>query len=268
MLASQEPAGQQHQGAAQERQGRIQGGAVRRLHFAGVDDTNRPRDGADEDREEPGQHLRGGGYIRPEEQRDAGSAQRKSGPGHASRPRTQLQQRQQESHDRRLDGDHQGRHSGRHAQLRPVEQPVADEKEEKAEDDPGAPSLASRPLSFPQRPGEEDGARNQMTGRGGEQRRDRLDSVADGEESRAPDHVDGKEGEDRLDPAGPRAWKGGSVGPDGTHRDRKSTRLNSSHSQISYAVFCLKKKKKIKKKDFKNEIINKYDINSKVEIGP
>src|SRR2546427_4035924 len=32
--------------------------------------------------------------------------------------------------------------------------------------------------------------------------------------------------------------------PDGrTIVDRKSTRLNSSHSQISYAVFCLKKKK-------------------------
>src|SRR2546430_8155934 len=29
-------------------------------------------------------------------------------------------------------------------------------------------------------------------------------------------------------------------------QDRKSTRLNSSHSQISYAVFCLKKKKKNK----------------------
>src|SRR5688572_31903606 len=29
--------------------------------------------------------------------------------------------------------------------------------------------------------------------------------------------------------------------------DRKSTRLNSSHSQISYAVFCLKKKRKQKK---------------------
>src|SRR5712664_3894163 len=28
------------------------------------------------------------------------------------------------------------------------------------------------------------------------------------------------------------------------HPDRKSTRLNSSHDQISYAVFCLKKKKK------------------------
>src|SRR5689334_24225161 len=27
------------------------------------------------------------------------------------------------------------------------------------------------------------------------------------------------------------------------HRDRKSTRLNSSHSSISYAVFCLKKKR-------------------------
>src|SRR2546427_6358330 len=32
---------------------------------------------------------------------------------------------------------------------------------------------------------------------------------------------------------------------DRARRDRKSTRLNSSHSQISYAVFCLKKKKKI-----------------------
>src|SRR5438874_10026487 len=31
-------------------------------------------------------------------------------------------------------------------------------------------------------------------------------------------------------------------------RDRKSTRLNSSHVEISYAVFCLKKKKKMKKK--------------------
>src|SRR2546430_6170605 len=29
----------------------------------------------------------------------------------------------------------------------------------------------------------------------------------------------------------------------GGEQDRKSTRLNSSHSQISYAVFCLKKKK-------------------------
>src|SRR2546430_9128997 len=29
--------------------------------------------------------------------------------------------------------------------------------------------------------------------------------------------------------------------------DRKSTRLNSSHSQISYAVFCLKKKKNMKR---------------------
>src|SRR5438874_7458003 len=32
--------------------------------------------------------------------------------------------------------------------------------------------------------------------------------------------------------------------PTGQHGDRKSTRLNSSHVEISYAVFCLKKKKK------------------------
>src|SRR2546430_5492108 len=34
----------------------------------------------------------------------------------------------------------------------------------------------------------------------------------------------------------------GRVRLDSGHQDRKSTRLNSSHSQISYAVFCLKKK--------------------------
>src|SRR5437764_14742137 len=39
-----------------------------------------------------------------------------------------------------------------------------------------------------------------------------------------------------------------SMGEDRMGRDRKSTRLNSSHRCISYAVFCLKKKKK------KNEI--------------
>src|SRR3989475_6796540 len=39
-------------------------------------------------------------------------------------------------------------------------------------------------------------------------------------------------------------------------RDRKSTRLNSSHSQISYAVFCLKKKKKIIQLDCKNRLMN------------
>src|SRR5258708_32005608 len=33
-------------------------------------------------------------------------------------------------------------------------------------------------------------------------------------------------------------------------RDRKSTRLNSSHQIISYAVFCLKKKKRIKENNF------------------
>src|SRR5438270_11588695 len=38
-----------------------------------------------------------------------------------------------------------------------------------------------------------------------------------------------------------------------TGPDRKSTRLNSSHSQISYAVFCLKKKKKKQKKTTKKK---------------
>src|SRR5688572_33286344 len=45
------------------------------------------------------------------------------------------------------------------------------------------------------------------------------------------------------------AMKAGAIGMTTAliYPDRKSTRLNSSHSQISYAVFCLKKKKKKKK---------------------
>src|SRR5437667_8259027 len=35
-----------------------------------------------------------------------------------------------------------------------------------------------------------------------------------------------------------------TIAVSGSERDRKSTRLNSSHITISYAVFCLKKKKK------------------------
>src|SRR5437588_2973655 len=42
----------------------------------------------------------------------------------------------------------------------------------------------------------------------------------------------------------------------GAARDRKSTRLNSSHTVISYAVFCLKKKKKKK--------INRY-LNTRIQ---
>src|SRR5690349_23405747 len=39
---------------------------------------------------------------------------------------------------------------------------------------------------------------------------------------------------------------------DRAQRDRKSTRLNSSHVEISYAVFCLKKKKKTKSSSISN----------------
>src|SRR3712207_8735096 len=47
---------------------------------------------------------------------------------------------------------------------------------------------------------------------------------------------------------GVRLWKRPgptSANSAGTSRDRKSTRLNSSHANISYAVFCLKKKHKV-----------------------
>src|SRR6266581_5356640 len=40
----------------------------------------------------------------------------------------------------------------------------------------------------------------------------------------------------------PRSWSPRAAGRRPCRRDRKSTRLNSSHPSISYAVFCLKKK--------------------------
>src|SRR5256886_4582260 len=45
--------------------------------------------------------------------------------------------------------------------------------------------------------------------------------------------------------------------------DRKSTRLNSSHSQISYAVFCLKKKKKTN-----DELPSRYLTHYPVHFSP
>src|SRR5437899_9420341 len=57
----------------------------------------------------------------------------------------------------------------------------------------------------------------------------------------------------------PRPWvrRLGLVEPEphGQHKDRKSTRLNSSHLGISYAVFCLKKKKKAKDRASKESIL-------------
>src|SRR5690554_7264665 len=45
---------------------------------------------------------------------------------------------------------------------------------------------------------------------------------------------------ERAAPVGPAAWR--ALSDPGFDVDRKSTRLNSSHVRISYAVFCLKKK--------------------------
>src|SRR5438067_9612803 len=50
----------------------------------------------------------------------------------------------------------------------------------------------------------------------------------------------------RTTAQGPAVGRISIVRASAAHRDRKSTRLNSSHVSISYAVFCLKKKKKDK----------------------
>src|SRR5207302_3680485 len=78
----------------------------------------------------------------------------------------------------------------------------------------------------------------------------------------------GRVGEARRALAAPHVAGGGTIAPGQSSsgcsagkapRDRKSTRLNSSHVKISYAVFCLKKKKKKK---------TKHDINKKIKHTP
>src|SRR3712207_7261739 len=71
--------------------------------------------------------------------------------------------------------------------------------------------------------------------------RDHHAAAEDGEGSERPG---GAGGEQRS--AGARRRPGAAVPPE----DRKSTRLNSSHANISYAVFCLKKKKRRKANPF------------------
>src|SRR2546430_8610392 len=50
----------------------------------------------------------------------------------------------------------------------------------------------------------------------------------------------------------------------GARQDRKSTRLNSSHSQISYAVFCLKKKSNMNTKEIIQYVKNHHSQKVKI----
>src|SRR2546422_7207180 len=70
----------------------------------------------------------------------------------------------------------------------------------------------------------------------------------------------------RVESANPCCWSDGElgiaavclqVGPRAGSEDRKSTRLNSSHGYISYAVFCLKKKKNVGRYDVRAMSIGK-----------
>src|SRR3712207_8731096 len=70
--------------------------------------------------------------------------------------------------------------------------------------------------------------------RGQQGRRGQADGGQEGAAEQHPAHLVGHDGEVDERAAGPVVLLG----------DRKSTRLTSSHANISYAVFCLKKKKK------------------------
>src|SRR5690625_6681172 len=68
----------------------------------------------------------------------------------------------------------------------------------------------------------------------------------------APSIPGGRQDTIRRDRTGPTVPPGADPAPS----DRKSTRLNSSHVAISYAVFCLKKKKKPQKQTTHNKTQN------------
>src|SRR3712207_7871427 len=76
----------------------------------------------------------------------------------------------------------------------------------------------------------------------------RSDAEARGEDGKEDERVRGRDRRGRhpeagdRDPGGQEPERPAHIGPEA---DRKSTRLNSSHANISYAVFCLKKKKQV-----------------------
>src|SRR5690606_40838185 len=87
-------------------------------------------------------------------------------------------------------------------------------------------------------------ARLDPSRRGGQRirRRRRLSRREADRRRRGQSHAGmGRDGLERLCQAAARRLRPGTAG---NQADRKSTRLNSSHVKISYAVFCLKKKKK------------------------
>src|SRR5690348_17767288 len=69
------------------------------------------------------------------------------------------------------------------------------------------------------------------------------------------------DGRDRGHAGSPeRRDEAGENGHDDAEEDRKSTRLNSSHPSISYAVFCLKKKKKLNKQHTETPKTNTHTV--------
>src|SRR5690349_24082845 len=73
---------------------------------------------------------------------------------------------------------------------------------------------------------------------------------------------------DRLDRLMPKWLTGIEFTPHMLPADRKSTRLNSSHVEISYAVFCLKKKKKKKNHTSTNNKNQISTINTNHQYSP
>src|SRR3712207_7138967 len=84
--------------------------------------------------------------------------------------------------------------------------------------------------------------------------RSRATGAADGAPARGARRGRPARGRPGAEPGGGGGGLRGADGRGDGHRrgDRKSTRLNSSHANISYAVFCLKKKKKVKKRTRQN----------------
>src|SRR5688572_32103316 len=83
--------------------------------------------------------------------------------------------------------------------------------------------------------------------------------------ARADGHIRAGAGPAAVAPARACVSRAAEVG-DQPVLDRKSTRLNSSHSQISYAVFCLKKKKKNNNKTHKSMTQKLKSLNNQIPI--
>src|SRR6266403_3046890 len=165
------------------------------MRTPGVDNPHGPRKRAQEDRERADKHAGAGiQCAAAHQQADTAEPQEDSGQKRAVQaPSTGSGSTEQENPDRFAGYEQRGK-AGRHFLLRPVQGAVANQKEEKTDDEAGPDLGPGRPQAFREAPNKKNRAGDQVAQARGVERRDCLNGVTNREVRGTPDKVNGEKG--------------------------------------------------------------------------